>query len=64
MVRFIYVKSELDKEKMLELGYSLMKEDSKNGVWVFLNKNVKTFDYDGKIAKAGIQFALSNTLTF
>lgn len=63
-MRFIYIKSESDKEKMLKLGYVLLKEDKQNGIWVFLNKNVETFDYDGEIMKAGIQFASSSTLTF
>lgn len=63
-MRFIYVKSESDKEKMLSLGYSLIKGNGQNGIYVFLNKNVKTFDNDSEITNAGIQFALSNTLTF
>lgn len=63
-MRFIYVKSESDKEKMLKLGYSLMKEDSQNGIWVFLNEDAKTFNHANEITKAGIQFVLSSTLTF
>jgi len=59
-MHFIYVMSEQDKDKMLALGYVMMKEDAKNRMWVFLNKDTKTFSGD----KAGIQFILSNTLTF
>ena len=63
-MRFIYIKSQSDKEKMLELGYTLIKEDTHNGIWVFLNKDVEIFDHDVEIKKAGIQFTLSSTLTF
>lgn len=63
-MRFIYVKSEQDKDKLLALGYVLMKKDDRNNVWVFQNKDVKTFDHNGEIEKSGIRFVLSNTLTF
>jgi len=46
-MHFIYVMSEQDKDKMLALGYVMMKEDAKNRMWVFLNKDTKTF-YGGK----------------
>lgn len=63
-MRFIYVKSEHDKGKMIELGFVLMKEDVRNGIWVFQSKDTKTFDTGGEIENSGIQFVLSNTLTF
>lgn len=59
-MHFIYVMSEQDKDKMLALGYAMMKEDVKNHMWVFLNEDTKTFACN----EAGIQFILSNTLTF
>lgn len=63
-MNFVYVTSKHDKDKMLALGYVLMKEDSRNKMWVFKNKDTKTFDGDNEMSKAGIRFALSDTLTF
>lgn len=64
-MHFIYVMSERDKDKMISLGYVLMKEDSRNHVWVFGVKDASTFSAnDSEISKAGIHFILSNTLTF
>lgn len=63
-MHFIYVMSEQDKNKMLALGYVLMKEDIRNRVWVFQNKNDKEFARDNEIYKSGIHFIPSNTLTF
>ncbi len=63
-MRFIYVKSDADKEKMLKLGYSLIKKCGQSGIWVFLNKDAKTFDHNKEIDNSGIQYVLSSTLTF
>lgn len=63
-MHFIYVRSEQDKDKMIVLGYALAKEDKRNGIWVFQNKNAKTFACDTELSDAGIQFVLSDTLTF
>ncbi len=63
-VRFIYTMSEQDKDKMISLGYVLMKEDKRNRMWVFQNKESETFSSEDELFKAGIRFALSNTLTF
>ena len=38
-MRFVYVKSEQDRDLMLALGYALMKEDKRNHIWIFQNKN-------------------------
>jgi len=56
--------SEQDKEKMISLGYVLLKEDKRNHIWIFQNINTEKFAGGGEISKAGIQFALSDTLTF
>ena len=41
-MRFIYVKSDADKEKMLKLGYSLIKKCGQSGnLGCFLNKDAK-----------------------
>lgn len=63
-MRFVYVMTEDDKDKMLEMGYSLMKEDKRNHIWVFENKDMMTFDREDEIANAGIAFVLSDMLTF
>lgn len=63
-MRFVYVMTADDRDKMLEMGYSLMKEDKRNHIWVFENKDVMTFDHEDKIAGAGIAFVLSDMLTF
>ncbi len=63
-MHFIYVMSTKDKDKMLSLGYSLVKEDTRNSMWVFQNKDTTTFACEDEISGAGIKFVLSNTLTF
>ncbi len=63
-MRFIYVMSETDKDKLVSLGYSLLKEDKRNHVWVFQNKDTITFACEDEISSAGIRFVLSDTLTF
>ena len=34
-MRFAYVKSEREKERLEELGFRLLKADERNEVWVF-----------------------------
>ena len=63
-MRFVYVKSEQDRDLMLALGYALMKEDKRNHIWIFQNKHDIAFDSDGKLDNVGVKFVLSNTLTF
>lgn len=63
-MRFVYVKSEQDRDLMLALGYALLKEDKRNHIWIFQNKNDIAFDSDGKLDNVGVKFVLSNTLTF
>lgn len=63
-MRFIYVKSEKDRDKMLALGYAQFKEDSRNNMWVFRCGDTETFDCSSRLSQEGIQFVLSNTLTF
>ena len=61
---FVYVMSKEDKDKMLAMGYSLIKEDTRNGIWVFKNKDVTTFASEDEITSSGIAFVLSDMLTF
>lgn len=63
-MNFIYVRSEDDKNRLLSLGYALVKEDKRNRIWVFQNKDAKTFVRNEEVAEAGVKFVLSNTLTF
>ncbi len=63
-MHFIYVMSAKDKDKMLSLGYSLVREDTRNSMWVFQNKDTTTFACEDEISGAGIKFVLSSTLTF
>lgn len=63
-MRFIYVMSQADKDKMIAMGYALLKEDKRNHIWVFENKDVNTFAYDEEITCAGVSFVASDMLTF
>jgi len=63
-MHFIYVMSEEDKDKMMALGYALVKEDKRNYMWVFRNKDAASFAREDELSGAGVKFALSNTLTF
>ena len=63
-MRFIYVMKKEDKDKMVEMGYLLIKEDKRNLIWVFENKDVTTFASEDEITNAGVSFVLSDTLTF
>jgi hypothetical protein len=53
-----------DKDKMISLGYNLIKGNPKNNIWVFSNKEYLTFDADDEITNAGISFVLSDVITF
>lgn len=63
-MHFVYVMSQEDKEKMLQMGFDLVKSDTNNNIWVFENSGAMTFDVEDKIANAGVSFVLSDMLTF
>ena len=63
-MRFVYVMKKEDKDKMVAMGYSLIKEDKRNNIWVFENKDVITFASEDEITSAGVSFVLSDMLTF
>lgn len=63
-MRFVYVMKKEDKDKMVAMGYSLIKEDRRNHIWVFKNKDVTTFASEDEITNAGVSFVLSDMLTF
>lgn len=57
-MRFIYVMCSEHKDKLVKLGYKLLKEDKRNGVFVFENR--EEFEFE----KLDIPHVLSDTLTF
>ena len=58
MEKFLYVFSEDDRDGLLARGYTLLKSDEKNEVYVFANQTEMSF------CIADISFVRSDTLTF
>lgn len=58
-LRFIYVMTSKDKDKLKSLGYNLLKADEKNSIYVFENKINLNFELGSTM-----QYVLSDTLTF
>lgn len=54
---FIYVFSVDDKNTMISNGYTMLKADEENNIYIFENSGTK---YE----ELGVAFVLSNTLTF
>lgn len=54
----IYVFKEEDKEKLISLGYELLREDSVKHVYIFAVNQEQKFNLEG------IDFLYSNTLSF
>lgn len=64
-MEFVYVFGEENKEKMLALGYKLMKENAGCSVYIFKNKDkAMKFGADSDLDRHNIKFVMSNTLTF
>lgn len=63
-VKFIYVATKEDRDRMLELGYNMLKADERNSVWVFVPIDSSTLYSINTLTNSGIRFSLSNTLTF
>ena len=63
-MKFIYVMSEEDKEKMLALGYRFVKSDDRNGVHVFSNKDTALFSDSDELEKAGIRHVDTDIIVF
>ena len=57
MNNFIYVFSQDDKESLIKKGYTILKEDYLNNVFIFLNRNSFSFD-------KSIEYVTSDVLTF
>lgn len=58
MENFIYVFTKNDRDKLLSLGFTMLKSDNDTDTYVFIN------DGQQKFSTTDIKFALSNTLTF
>ena len=58
MNKFIYVFAEEDRDKLMSLGYILIKADCRQDIYVFENKQTMTFDLNE------MKFVYSNTITF
>lgn len=58
MGKFIYVFTKKAFEALMSAGYTLLKSDKKNCIFVFENRNDLNFDL------LGSDYVISNTLTF
>ena len=59
--KFIYVFSKKDYETMLSLGYTALKEDTANNIFIFLYANGKRQDFS---LIPNVMYCLSDTLMF
>lgn len=58
MSKFIYVFSVDDRDKLLSMGYTLIKSDERNSYYVFENRESLQFDVKD------LRYIASSTLTF
>lgn len=58
MEKFLYVFSKDNRDLLIAAGYTLLKSDDKNDLYVFVNQANLIFDL------ADINFVRSNVLTF
>lgn len=64
-MKFIYVMNEDDKNKLVALGYKMIREDNRNHVWVFHNHSITSvFSEDDPLEKTNVSFVLSDVLMF
>lgn len=66
-MKFVYVMDEGSKKELLEKGFSLLKEDKENSVFVFENKVLEEEGSDGKVCfdlGVDVPHILSDVLTF
>lgn len=62
MKHFIYVFSKEDKEKLQNLGFSLLKNDEQNSIFVFALQLNNEFSFE--LLDGVSNYSLSDTLTF
>ena len=58
MEKFLYVFSKNDRDSLIAAGYTLLKSDDKNDLYVFVNQTNLAFDL------VDMYFVRSNVLTF
>ena len=58
MYNFIYVFTKSDRDRLLSLGFTILKADESTDIYVFVNNGQQKFTVDD------MKFALSDTLTF
>ena len=58
MDSFIYVFTKSDRDRLLSLGFTILKADENTDIYVFVNDGQQKFTVDD------MRFALSDTLTF
>lgn len=58
MDNFIYVFTKSDRDRLLSLGFTILKADESTDIYVFVNNGQQKFTVDD------MKFALSDTLTF
>lgn len=58
MEKFLYVFSKDDRDSLIVAGYSLLKSDDKNDLYVFVNQPTMNFDL------LDMTFVRSDVLTF
>lgn len=57
MSRFIYVFNERARNDLLKRGFTLLREDTMNKIWIFENKDPEAIDFE-----LDYQCVLSNVL--
>lgn len=55
---FLYVMDKESRDRLLALGFELLKANDKNTIWVFVNKSEQAFD------SVDVPCVVSDTLTF
>lgn len=61
MKPFVYALSDEARDKCLQLGYTLLKSDGANKIYVFTSNNTYDLEFDAANCK---DLLFSNTLTF
>lgn len=59
MSKFIYVFTKEAMNDLKKKGYELLREDEKNQIWIFVNKDPDSLEFT-----TDYQCVLSNTLSF
>lgn len=57
---FLYVMDKESRDKLIKLGYELLKENDRGNIWIFTNNKNQTFD----VVDADIPYVVSDTLIF